>query len=123
MEMELLEQVALHHNTQACNKHLGAIGDALYVIGGKWKLRIIVALMDGPLRFNELQRNVVGISARVLSNELKDLELNGFIERNVYTQTPVVVEYARTSYSYSLHEVLDALGRWGQQHREKIMSR
>jgi DNA-binding HxlR family transcriptional regulator len=103
-----------------CKAALNAIADALYVIGGKWKLRIIVALTDGNKRFNELQRLVNGISAKVLSTELKDLELNGFVRRNVFTATPVVVEYELTEYSDTLAEVLDALSSWGARHRERI---
>ncbi len=102
---------------QACNARLGAMGDALYAIGGKWKLRIIIALMEGYKRFNELQRTVTGISAKVLSNELKDMEMNGLITRNVYAQTPVVVEYELTEYSKSLENVLSVLIEWGAQHR------
>jgi DNA-binding HxlR family transcriptional regulator len=104
-----------------CTKSLAAVGDALYVIGGKWKLRIIIALReDGSKRFNELQRRIMGISAKVLSNELKDLELNGFVKRNVYPQTPVVVEYELTSYSDTLNEVLHSLSTWGAKHLDKI---
>lgn len=103
-----------------CSARLSAIGDALYAIGGKWKLRIIVALTEGNRRFNELQRVVDGISAKVLSTELKELELNGFVKRNVFTGTPVVVEYVLTDYSQTLHGVLDALSQWGAMHREKI---
>src|SRR5687768_3325883 len=103
-----------------CKATLSAVADALYAIGGKWKLRIIVALTDGTKRFNELQRLLDGISAKVLSNELKDLELNGFVKRNVFTGTPVVVEYELTEYSGSLQEVLSALGDWGARHRERV---
>jgi DNA-binding HxlR family transcriptional regulator len=105
---------------QQCTARLAAVGDALYAIGGKWKLRIIIALSDGNKRFNELQRLVEPISAKVLSTELKDLELNGFVKRNVFTGTPVVVEYELSDYSETLQEVLDALSRWGAKHREKI---
>ncbi len=108
------------HKGEACNKALNSIGDALYVIGGKWKLRIIVALRDGNKRFNELLRTVTGISARVLSHELKELEMNGFVKRNIYTDPTVVVEYEVTEYSYTLQNVLDALMNWGETHREKI---
>lgn len=108
------------HSEQACNKALAAVGDALYAIGGKWKLRVIIALRDGNKRFNELQRVITGISARVLSHELKELEMNGFVKRNVYTQTPVIVEYELTEYSNSLNNVLEALSEWGIMHREKI---
>lgn len=106
-----------------CTASLRAVGDALYVIGGKWKLRIIIALAEGNKRFNELQRTVTGISARVLSNELKELEMNGFVERKVYDETPVVVEYELTDYSDTLDEVLRSLIAWGKMHREKIRHR
>jgi DNA-binding HxlR family transcriptional regulator len=105
---------------QQCTAKLAAVGDALYAIGGKWKLRIIIALSEGNKRFNELQRLVEPISAKVLSGELKELELNGFVKRNVFTGTPVVVEYQLSKYSESLQEVLDALSKWGAKHREKI---
>jgi len=106
-----------------CNAALTAVGDALYAIGGKWKLPIIIALLDNNRRFNELQRTVKGISARVLSHELKQLELNGFIKRNVYTGTPVVVEYELTEYSNTLGDVLNALRIWGLMHRKKILGK
>lgn len=106
---------------QQCTGKLGAIGDALYVIGGKWKLRIIIALEEGSKRFNEIQRTVEGISARVLSHELKELEINGFIKRVVYTETPVVIEYELTEYSDTLQDVLESLSRWGEMHRQRIM--
>lgn len=105
---------------EVCNSKLGAIGDALYVIGGKWRLRIIVALSDGNKRFNELQREITGISARVLSNELKELEMNGFVERKVYTDVPVVIEYELTAYSQTLDTVVQSLVEWGEMHRAKI---
>lgn len=103
-----------------CKATLSSIADALYVIGGKWKLRIIVALKEGNRRFNELQRTIDGISAKVLSKELKDLELNGFIRRKVFTGTPVIVEYELAGYSETLNEVLDALSTWGAMHKQKI---
>lgn len=107
---------------EACNSKLNAVGDALYVIGGKWKLRIILAIREDHTRFNDLQRTVAGISAKVLSNELKELEINGLIKRNVYADTPVTVEYAITDYSATLQNVLTALSDWGEMHREKIRS-
>ena len=103
-----------------CKATLNSVADALYVIGGKWKLRIIVALKDGTKRFNEMQRLIDGISAKVLSTELKDLELNGFIRRNVFTGTPVVVEYEQTDYADTLGDVLQTLSEWGAMHKEKV---
>lgn len=107
-------------STSECQGRLTAVGDALYVIGGKWKLRIIIALCEGHHRFNELQRVINGISAKVLSQELKDLEINGLAERRVTADIPVVVEYLPTPYSRTLQPVLEALGSWGMQHREKL---
>ena len=105
---------------QQCKATLNSVADALYVIGGKWKLRIIVALKDGNKRFNEMQRLIEGISAKVLSTELKDLELNGFVRRNVFTGTPVVVEYELTEYADTLGDVLQTLSEWGAMHKEKV---
>jgi DNA-binding HxlR family transcriptional regulator len=104
-----------------CERGIMALEDALYAIGGKWKLRIISALRDsGATRFNELQRTVKGISPRVLSNELKELEMNGFVKRVVHAQSPVVVEYELTAYSDTLKDVLGALIQWGANHRVRV---
>ncbi|HYO21455.1 MAG TPA: helix-turn-helix domain-containing protein [Flavisolibacter sp.] len=103
-----------------CKATLNSVADALYVIGGKWKLRIIVALKDGNRRFNEMQRLIDGISAKVLSTELKDLELNGFVRRKVFTGTPVVVEYELTEYADTLGNILQTLSEWGAMHKEKV---
>src|SRR5690606_38316249 len=101
-----------------CTKHINEVEDALYVLGGKWKLRIIIALFSGHTRFNELQRTIVGISARVLSNELKQLELNGLLKRVVHAdKTPVIVEYIATDYAKSLRDIIKALADWGHNHK------
>ncbi len=103
-----------------CKARLNSIADALYAIGGKWKLRIIVGLKEGTKRFNELQRLIDGISAKVLSAELKELEMNGFIKRTVIIGTPVVVEYELTEYADTLSGILDQLSQWGAMHRENV---
>lgn len=108
-------------NPAQCNHKLNAAGDALYVIGGKWRLRIIIALYEGHKRFNDIQRAIHGISARVLSNELKELEINGFLTRTVYTDFPVSIEYELTPYSDTLLPVIESLVTWGEMHRERIM--
>ena len=105
---------------QECSRRLTAVGDALYVIGGKWKLRVIIALREGNKRFNLIQRAIPGISAKVLASELKELELNGFVKREVHTGTPVVVEYVLTDYADTLDDVLIALTTWGTSHRKRI---
>ncbi|RZM30446.1 MAG: transcriptional regulator [Pedobacter sp.] len=107
-------------SAEECTSKLSHISDSLYVIGGKWKLPVIVALIEGSKRFNEIQRAVAGISARVLSSELKELELNGFVKRTVHANTPVVVEYEITAYADSLNPILDSLAAWGALHRDKL---
>jgi DNA-binding HxlR family transcriptional regulator len=119
-ENQLIMETEIITGTRKCSGVVSSIGDALYVIGGKWKLRVIAALREGHCRFNEIQRATNGISARVLSNELKELELNGFISRSVHPGTPVVVEYHITAYADSLHDVLSALADWGVMHRDKL---
>jgi DNA-binding HxlR family transcriptional regulator len=111
----------VYSDTQ-CTKHLSAMDDALFVIGGKWKLRVMIAILGGHVRFNEMQRTLTGISARVLSSELKDLEENGLVTRVVHAnQKPVVVEYLPTEYSKTLTEVIGLLAQWGAKHRQRIM--
>lgn len=117
---ELLGEKAALSDSQ-CSKNLAATEDALYVVGGKWTLRVMIALLSGHTRFNDLQRTLNGISARVLSGELKDLEINGLVKRVVDSnQKPVVVEYIPTEYSKSLKEIITALADWGIKHKKKI---
>jgi DNA-binding HxlR family transcriptional regulator len=114
------ERISNPLNESDCKTQLASIGDALYAIGGKWKLRIIIALMHGKSRFNELQRTIDGISSKMLAAELKALESNGFVKRRVYTGTPIVVEYELTDYAITVQPVLNALAEWGAMHKRKI---
>lgn len=104
----------------ACAGSLKNVLDALYVLNGKWKLALILCLMQSSKRFNEIQNEIPGISPKVLAKELKDLELNFFVIRNVYPTTPVSIIYEATEYSRTLKNLLDELSTWGAQHREKI---
>lgn len=108
--------------TEECNDVLRAVSDAQYVIGGKWTLMIIIAMARGNKRFTEIQKQVSGISARVLSSELKELELNGLIVKKVEVGYPISIEYELLPYSQTLEEVVGAMTKWGMQHRQKIMS-
>lgn len=105
---------------EECAGSLRNILDALYVLNGKWKVPLILSLIQSSKRFNEIQKEITGISPKVLANELKDLELNEFIIRNVYPTTPVSIIYEATDYSRSLKSVIRELSAWGEQHREKI---
>ena len=120
--MSKITEKKIAYSESQCSKNLTAMDDALFVVGGKWKLRVMIAVLSGHVRFNELQRTVKGISARVLSNELKDLEQNGLVKRVVQAdQKPVVVEYLPTEYSSTLKEVIAPLAQWGARHRQKVM--
>ena len=103
-----------------CAKAKLAIQDTLDVVGGKWKLVLISILRAGKMRFKELSREA-GISPRILSKELQELEMNGLVSRTVCDTRPVTVEYALTPYSETLSEVIIAMHKWGQQHRKKIV--
>lgn len=103
-----------------CEDSLRSVLDALYVLNGKWKLALILLLMQSPKRFNEIQLELKGISPKVLAKELKDLELNDFIERIVYQTSPVTIMYESTEYSRTLKKVLTELSNWGANHRERI---
>jgi len=112
-----------HLSKENCLRNIAAVKDALYAVSGKWKLPIVVALEDGPLRFKELQRALEDITPRVLSKELKELELNGFIVRREYDTSPATVTYALTPYSETLKEVVKSLRDWGLQHREYLLAK
>jgi DNA-binding HxlR family transcriptional regulator len=112
----------LKHNTQVCLASVRAVRDALYVLNGKWKLPLILTLSEGPLRFKDIQRALGDITPKILSKELKDLELNEFVKRNVFNTTPVTITYELMPYSLSLDPVLQELRNWGMQHRERIVN-
>jgi len=105
---------------EECAISLNSVLDALYVLGGKWRLPLILSLLQSPKRFMEIQRELNGISSKILTNELKNLELNQFVKRNVYPTTPATIVYEATEYSHTLKSVLRELSTWGWQHRERI---
>lgn len=96
------------------------VRDALAVLSGKWKLPIIIALSFGNKRFSQIANEVPGITDRMLSKELRELELNKLVKRTVHDSVPVVVEYSMTEYGRSLDKVIDELRKWGLRHRELV---
>jgi DNA-binding HxlR family transcriptional regulator len=108
------------HSKETCSAAANAIRDTLYVLGGKWKLPILMTLSAGPRRFRELQKALEDITPKVLSKELKELELNEFVTRTVHPTTPVTVEYTLTPYSETLDKVLTELRDWGMSHRRRL---
>ena len=106
-----------------CRGVLKAIHDTLDILNGKWKIAIISVLSFGKKRFMELQREVDGIGAKMLSKELQELEINELIKRTVYDTKPVTVEYEITEYGKTLQPVIREMALWGVQHRKKIIAK
>ncbi len=106
-----------------CEQELAAIRDSLEVLGGKWKLRIMRHLnnhIGEKNTFKKIQREVEGISAKMLSKELQDLEINLLVLRTVMDTKPITVNYAITEYGLSVFPVTETLVDWGLNHRQKI---
>lgn len=99
-----------------------AVNDTLNVITGKWKLPILGSLLFNKRRFTDIQRNIPKITARMLSKELKDLEMNGMIKRTVYDTVPVSVEYELTPSGKKIGDVMDKMLEWGIQHRKQVIN-
>ena len=109
-----------------CEQELAAIRDSLEVLGGQWKLRIMRHLnnhINETNTFKKIQREVEGISAKMLSKELQDLELNLLVTRTVINTKPVTVGYAITEYGLSVLPVTESLVDWGLNHRKKIIQK
>lgn len=92
------------------------IDAAMDVIGGKWKVLILWALDEKPCRFGELRRAVPGVTEKVLSSHLKELEDNGIVHREEYAEVPPRVEYSLTPRGVSLNVALAPLGEWGREN-------
>jgi DNA-binding HxlR family transcriptional regulator len=91
---------------------------ALEVIGGKWKLVILRHLLAGTKRFGELARALDGITPRMLTRQLRELEADGLVLRTVHPQVPPKVEYSVTEIGESLRDITERLERWGHRYRE-----
>lgn len=92
----------------------------LQLIGDKWKVLIIRDLLTGTKRFNELKRSVTGITQKVLTSHLRDMENAGLVNRKVYPEVPPKVEYSLTETGFSLKPILDSMVLWGTDYKKKI---
>lgn len=91
----------------------------LMLIGDKWKVLILRDLMPGTKRFGELKKSVGNVSQKVLTAQLRDMEENGLVNRQVYAEVPPRVEYSLTDLGRSLKPILDAMWTWGEEYKEK----
>lgn len=104
---------------QKAGSNCNSVKTTLQAIGGKWKPLILWMLTDQTLRFSELQQKIGGITQKMLTQELRDLEYNGIIKRKVYPVVPPKVEYSMTAYGKSLQPILESMHEWGKNHRLK----
>jgi DNA-binding HxlR family transcriptional regulator len=96
------------------------VSEVLSRVGDKWTMQVVVALRDHPRRFNDIKRNVDGISQQMLTRTLKTLERDGMVERTVHATTPPLVEYTLTALGLSLSEPVRQLALWARAHLETI---
>jgi DNA-binding HxlR family transcriptional regulator len=118
--------VAREENPQSCadghQQRLLAMGDAMAVLGGKWKIHLLAVLnFKGKRRFSDLLRDLEGIGPKMLSKDLQELEANQLITRKVLNTKPITVEYEMTEYGKSLSPVICEIISWGMAHRQHIM--
>ena len=89
------------------------------LIGDKWKVLIVRDLLTGTKRFGELKKSVTGISQKVLTSNLRQMEASGLVKRKVYAEVPPRVEYSLTKTGLSLKPILDSMVKWGNKYKEK----
>lgn len=107
---------------KACTQAMLPVADALEVLRGKWKLAIIVSLLFGAKRFGQISADIPKITDRMLSKELKDLELNALVKRSIHNTFPVTITYSLTEHGETLRSIIHELHLWGQKHRDHIIA-
>ncbi|MET8957893.1 winged helix-turn-helix transcriptional regulator [Streptomyces sp. NPDC004096] len=105
---------------QVVNAHACPVREVLDRVAGKWSVQILVAAAHGPIRFTELERGIEGISRRMLTLTLRNLERDGLVTRTVHATVPPKVEYALTPMAQELHETLQRLTDWAERNRVHI---
>ncbi len=96
------------------------VATTVSLIGNKWKLLILRNLLVRPWRFNELHKSLDGISQKVLTESLRQMEADGIITRTVYPEVPPRVEYALSKLGESMRPILDSMQTWGNNYRASL---
>ena len=96
------------------------VATTVQLIGSKWKLLIMRNLLERPWRFNELKKNLEGISQKVLTDSLRSMEDDGIITRTVYPEVPPRVEYALSETGESMRPILNAMCDWGTTYKKSL---
>lgn len=105
-----------------CDAHVRAVNDAMYVLSGKWKISVLASLCyNGQRRFSDLLADVNGISNKMLSKELKELEINKLVNRKIIDSHPIAINYELTEHGKKLTSVIRSLSEWGTEHRKQII--
>ena len=94
-----------------------AVATTVQIIGSKWKLLILRNLLQRPWRFNELRKDLAGISQKVLTDSLRSMEADGIIDRTVYAEVPPRVEYSLSEIGETLQPVMNAMEDWGVKYK------
>ncbi len=102
-----------------CDNKISSLQLILKVLGGKWKIYILSKLYWGKKRFKELEREVTGISPKMLSKELKDLTAIGIVQRETFNTVPITVEYSLTAEGLTLKPILDRLIQWSAEFEKR----
>ncbi|WP_404482593.1 winged helix-turn-helix transcriptional regulator [Novosphingobium sp. BL-52-GroH] len=105
------------------SKDCRLVGDILSRVGDKWSMLVVMTLLEGPLRFNELKRAIRGVSQQMLARTLRSLERDGLLTRTVHPSVPVRVEYHLSDLGHSLSGPVQALGAWAMANRPEIEER
>ena len=96
------------------------VATTVQLIGSKWKLLIIRNLRQRPWRFNELRKDLAGISQKVLTDSLREMEAAGIVTRTAYPEVPPRVEYALSELGETLGPILDAIAEWGTDYKKQL---
>ncbi len=97
-----------------------SVQTTLRVVGGKWKPLILFLLSSRTMRFGELRKDINGITQKMLSQGLKEMEKDGLVSRKVYPVVPPKVEYSLTIYGKSLQPILKSMSEWGKKHKSRV---
>lgn len=110
------DNIVIHNNVP----YKCTVALALDIIGGKWKPLILWYLKDNVLRFGELQRTLKGVTQKMLTQQLRELESDGLVRRCIYTQVPPKVEYSLTDMGCTVVPILEMISKWGAEYRDWI---
>jgi DNA-binding HxlR family transcriptional regulator len=108
----------LTEHAEAC-----PIAEVIERVGSKWSIRVLVAVTNAPMRFSDLERSIDGISRRMLTLTLRNLEKDGLVIRTVYPTVPPQVEYRASDMAVELAEPLAGLARWALKYRDRLLDK